>query len=138
MRIKRGKVWHTLNARRTFHGRPRFDTVHVRGDSDEAPQPWLARLLALIKVDVPDGQDEHIAEPGYVTLAIIQWLDRREDDEIVPGVRQYHYLPQPQVIELAAVEQPVWLVENPVAAPDGAFRLCALPYGKSAARNAMF
>ena len=139
MQIKRGKEWHTLHARRKFHGRARYDLVHVRGQSAEAPAPWLARLLALVTVELPEQENEHVERPGHIALALIQWLHRGPDDELVPGIREYHYLPEPQAVEIASIVRPIWLVENPVRdADDGTFHLCALPYGKSCARNCLF
>ena len=139
MRIKRGGEWHTVHARRMFHGRPRYDFVHVRGHNAEAPAPWLARLLALVTVEIPEQDNEHVERPGHIALALIQWLHRGPDDELVPGIREFHYLPEPQAIEVDAIMRPVWLVENPVRdAVDDTHHLCALPYGKSCSRNMLF
>ncbi len=139
MRIKRGEEWHAVHARRMFHGRARYDLVHVRGHNADAPAPWLARLLALVTVELPEQDNEHVERPGHIALALIQWLHRGPEDELVPGIREYHYLPEPQAIEVGAIVRPVWLVENPVRdAADGTHHLCALPYGKSCARNMLF
>ena len=139
MRIKRGETWHTLHARRKFHGRSRYDLVHVHGENDQAPAPWLARLLALVTVKLPEQENEHVRRPGHVALALIQWLHHEPGDELVPGIREFHYQPHPQAVEIASIVRPIWLVENPVRdADDGTYHLCALPYGKSCARNALF
>ena len=135
VRITRGGVVYTLHARRKYYGRHRYDFVHVRSE-DDAPGPWLARVLAIIKVEVPGGQ-KHIAVAGFLSLAIVQWLDRDPTD-LVPGTPTYKYLPTPQAIEVESIVRPVLLLDSPCAAADGTRRVCALPYGKSAASNALF
>ena len=133
--IRRDGVLHKLHARRNYFDRHRYDFVHVRGSDDEA-NPWLARLLAIVKVKVLEGQ-QHIDAAGYLPLAIIQWLDRDPVD-LVPGTATYWYLPNPQAIEMEAIVRPVKLLDSPCAAADGRRRVCALPYGKTAASNALF
>ena len=135
VRITRDDVVHTLHARREYFGRHRNDFVHVRAAEDANNGPWLARLQAFIKVDVPEGQEGIAA--GYLPLAIVQWLDRDPVD-VVPGIPTYKYLPHPQAISIEAIVRPVHLLDSPCVAADGEHRVCALPYGKSAAFNALF
>lgn len=135
VRIARDGVVHKLHARRKYYQRFRYDFVHVRG-GDNAANPWLARVLAIIKVEIPADQ-EHIAAAGFLPLAIVQWLDRDPID-LLPGMPTYKYLPTPQAIEVESIVRPVLLVDSPCAAADGTRRVCALPYGKSAASNALF
>lgn len=135
MRVTRDGIVHALHARRTHYGHlgGRYDFVHVRAAADANDGPWLARLLAIVKVEVKEG----IAVPGFLPLAIIQWLNRDPVD-LVPGIPTYRYLPDPQAIEIVSIVRPVKLLQSPCAAADGTYRVCALPYGKSAASNALF
>ena len=93
-------------------------------------------MLAVIKVEVA-GNQEHIDAAGFLPLAIVQWLDRDPID-LVPGTPTYRYLSQPQAVEVESIMRPVLLLDSPCAAADGTRRVCALPYGKSAASNALF
>ena len=135
VRITRDGVVHTLHARRKYYTRFRYDFVHVHG-GDDAVNPWLARVLAIIKVEIP-GDQQHVDAAGFLPLAIIQWLDRDPVD-LVPGTPTYKYLPTPQAIELPAIVRPVKLLDSPCVAADGTRRVCAVPEGKTAAFNALF
>ena len=126
---------YTLHARRVYFGRPRYDFVHVRNDNGDVHNPWLARVLAIFKVEVPAGQ-RHIVAAGFLPLVIVQWLER--DVDVIPGTPSYRYLPTPQAVEVEAIIRPVKLLESPTFAADGSHKLCALLYGKSSIHNALF
>ena len=136
VKLTRDGVVYALHARRKYHGRPRYDFVHIRGGDDDA-NPWLARVLAIINVEVAANQ-EHVVAAGFLPLVIIQWLERDVDD-IVAGTPSYHYLPHPQAVEVEAIVRPVKLLEYPSLDPeDGTRHLCALLHGKTAAFNDLY
>lgn len=133
VKIQRDGVTYVMHACRNYHDRHRNDFVHVRSDVADPAFPWLARLMAIINVQVLDGKGR-VGE-GFLPLAIVQWLQRTED--IVPGIPTYEYLPDAQAIEIESIERPVKLLDSPCEV-DGTSRVCALPYGKSAAFNQLF
>ena len=109
--------------------------VHVRSSEDDT-NPWLARVLALVAVEVPATAHAVVQQPGYVHLAIVQWLVR-EAASLGSGIRSYGYLRKPEAVDIESISHPVLLLENPVPNADGTHHLCALPYGKSGAWNAL-
>lgn len=128
--IKRGPDVHRLHARRLFYGNPRFDVVHVR--SDDLENPWLARILGMFRVHV--HVQPGILHEGWISLALVQWLERDAEDH-VQGIPTYRYsqeFPQPCAVELDTIEAPVRLVTSPRQPPDEPPRFCLLPYGKTA------
>ena len=134
--IERDGMEHALHARRKYYGRYRYDFVHVNGGVNPAADPWLARVLAIVKVEV-FAKPPHVEAAGFLPLAVVQWLQR--EDDLLPGMPTYKYLPTPQAIEIESIKRPVRLLEAPCRdEDDGTHRLCALPYGKTAAFNKLF
>lgn len=118
--ILRGDSNWRLHARRTFHGKPRFDLVQVTGE--DAVTPWFARLVALFDVEVADG---------WRSLALVAWLDEVLPSHVV-GARTWTYmLRRMDVVELECVERPVLMASSPIKMVDDRLCFVQLPYNAS-------
>ena len=113
-----------VRARRMFHGSVRFDFVRVQSSSGDI---WIARVLALFQVDAPPHP--MVPTPGWIILAMVQWLERTES--VIPDVPTFRYLPEPDVVDPATFLGVMKLVPFPCQAEDDEPRLVAPPQGKT-------
>lgn len=135
VRIFRGDDIEVLLTRRDYYGEARFDFVEVAGDAP-GQDLWIARLLCMFKVKAA-ARTALTTEPGWISLAMVQWMAREPRDAIaytptfVPSLEY----PDPVVIELRSVLRLVRLLQLPRKlddrAEDGVPRYLVLPYGKT-------
>ena len=137
VRIKRGNEVHRIHARRDyFHNGPCYDFVLVHHVGEEDADPWLARILAIMQVNVPP--QEGVTTPGWMPFALVHWLERLPAHDI-GTIQAFQFVssPHPDAINLDAVERPVRLATSPRVGAHQNHVYYAMPYGKSARANAL-
>ena len=118
-----------VHARRDYYGCPRFDFVQVRNDEAGDEPPWIACVMAFLRVWVP----EHhlVEEAGYVNVALVQWMERVAD--AVDGMPTYEFMQAVDAIYTESIMHHINLLLQPDDRPNPVPRMAAMPWGKSAA-----
>ena len=122
------------------YGKMQYDFVRVRNVMNPG-QPWFARVLALLGVDVLPGVNVH--QDGLVYIAIVQWLERTEED-VIPGAATFTFSDckspgfEPIAVCPTVFQSLLHFVQVPDERENPVPQLAALPYGKSAAFNGVF